>query len=67
MGTGSSCPHCGCGLDDAGNPASPPDAVTVDRLLVEVEELRATVARLRGSGFTALIPPASAARVREHR
>ena len=67
MGKGSSCPRCGCQLDGADNAAGPPDATTIDRLLNEVEELRATVARLRGSGFTAIIPPASGARVREHR
>ena len=56
MRAGSSCPRCGYQLDRAGDPSGEPDTMTVEALQDGVEELRTTVARLRGSGFTAVIP-----------
>ena len=61
MWAGDRCPHCGCPLehgDRTVDPDRPGDAddVTMDGsielLQAEVVELRATVARLRGAGFT---------------
>ena len=60
MWAGDRCPHCGCPLDQVGgtDPQIGGTAVDVEMdrsielLQTEVAELRATVARLRGSGFT---------------
>lgn len=46
------CPHCGCPLLATPDSARVPDVGTVELLTREVEHLRATVARLRGAGFT---------------
>ncbi|MGH3975769.1 MAG: hypothetical protein ACRDS9_20935 [Pseudonocardiaceae bacterium] len=50
------CPHCGCPLlatQDTVRVPDVPDVVnTVETLHREIEHLRATVARLRGAGFT---------------
>ena len=63
MWAGDRCPHCGCPLDQGGtDPQIGGTAVDVEMdrsielLQTEVEELRATVARLRGSGFTGVAP-----------
>jgi hypothetical protein len=63
MWAGDRCPHCGCplghggggdperrGAGDAGNEVDIDQSIEL--LHAEVVELRATVARLRGSGFT---------------
>ena len=70
MWAGDRCPHCGCPLDQVG--ATDPQAggtavdVEMDRsvelLQTEVAELRATVARLRGSGFTGAAPTGTSRR-----
>ena len=60
MWAGDRCPHCGCPLDQVGGTGPEADGTAVDvamdrsleLLRSEVVELRATVARLRGSGFT---------------
>ena len=57
MRTGSICPRCGCELDHGGDQRSEPPRLSVEALLDEIEQLRATVARLRGSGFTAVVAP----------
>ena len=64
MWAGDRCPHCGCPLDQVGgtDPHAGGTAVDVEMdrsievLQTEVAELRATVARLRGSGFTGVAP-----------
>jgi hypothetical protein len=70
MWAGDRCPHCGCPLDHVGG--ADPQAggtaldVEMDRsieiLQTEVAELRATVARLRGSGFTGAAPTGTSRR-----
>jgi hypothetical protein len=57
MRAGSSCPRCGCQLDHGGDQRDEPTRLSVEALLDEIEQLRATVARLRGSGFTAVVAP----------
>ena len=60
MWAGDRCPHCGCPLDHVGGTDRQAGGTAVDiemdrsveLLQTEVAELRATVARLRGSGFT---------------
>jgi hypothetical protein len=47
------CPHCNCPLLAVQGTARVPDVDTVEMLHREIEHLRATVARLRGSGFNA--------------
>ena len=70
MWAGDRCPHCGCPLDQVGG-TGPQDGegiveVEMDRsvelLQAEVAELRATVARLRGSGFTGVAPTGTSRR-----
>lgn len=64
MWAGDRCPHCGCPLDRVDGIGPQPEATADDRavdrsielLQTEVAELRATVARLRGSGFTGVAP-----------
>ena len=64
MWAGDRCPHCGCPLDRADGIGPQPETTAVDGevdrsielLQTEVAELRATVARLRGSGFTGVAP-----------
>ena len=67
MWAGDRCPHCGCPLDQfdqvggtGPEVASTAADVAMERsfelLRSEVVELRATVARLRGSGFTGAAP-----------
>jgi hypothetical protein len=48
------CPHCGCPLLASQNTARVPEMDTVELLHREIEHLRATVARLRGTGFNPL-------------
>ena len=69
MWAGDRCPHCGCPLDQIGT--GPPVAGTavdvemdrsIELLQTEVAELRATVARLRGSGFTGVAPTGTSRR-----
>ena len=70
MWAGDRCPHCGCPLDQFGGtgPHAGGTAVDVEMdgsielLQTEVEELRATVARLRGSGFTGVAPTGTSRR-----
>ncbi len=70
MWAGDRCPHCGCPLDHVGG-ADPQSEVTavdlemdrsIELLQTEVAELRATVARLRGSGFTGVAPSGTSRR-----
>jgi len=70
MWAGDRCPHCGCPLDQIGgtDPQAGGTAVdvemdrSVELLQTEVAELRATVARLRGSGFTGAAPTGTSRR-----
>ena len=70
MWAGDRCPHCGCPLDQVGGtgPQAGGTAVDVEMdrsielLQTEVEELRATVARLRGSGSTGVAPTGTSRR-----
>ena len=70
MWAGDRCPHCGCPLDQVWGTGPPAGgtAVVVDMdrsielLQTEVAELRATVARLRGSGFTGAAPTGTSRR-----
>ena len=70
MWAGDRCPHCGCPLDQLGgtDPQGGRGAVDVEMdrsielLQTEVAELRATVARLRGSGFTGVAPSGTSRR-----
>ncbi len=70
MWAGDRCPHCGCPLDRARgtDPQVGGTAVdvemdrSVELLQTEVAELRATVARLRGSGFTGVAPTGTSRR-----
>lgn len=58
------CPHCGCPLLATPDAVRVPDPDAVEMLNREIEQLRATVARLRGAGFNPLagrqIPDATA-------
>jgi signal transduction histidine kinase len=64
MWAGTRCPRCGCPHDHVGGTDPPAEVTAVDveidrsieLLQTEVAELRATVARLRGSGFTGVAP-----------
>jgi len=70
MWAGDRCPHCGCPLDQVvgTDPHAGATAVDVEMdrsielLQTEVAELRATVARLRGSGFTGAAPTGTSRR-----
>ena len=69
MWAGDRCPHCGCPLDQIGTSVQAGGTavdVEMDRsielLQTEVAELRATVARLRGSGFTGVAPTGTSRR-----
>lgn len=70
MWAGDRCPHCGCPLDHVRgtDPQVGRTAVdvemdrSVELLQTEVAELRATVARLRGSGFTGVAPTGTSRR-----
>lgn len=46
------CPHCGCPVLATPDAVRVPDADTVELLRQEIMALRATVARLRGAGFS---------------
>ncbi|MGH3821492.1 MAG: hypothetical protein ACRDRA_01395 [Pseudonocardiaceae bacterium] len=46
------CPHCGCPLLAVQDTIRVPEMDTVELLRREIEHLRATVARLRGAGFS---------------
>lgn len=48
------CPHCGCPLLRTPDTVRVPEMETVELLRREIEHLRATVARLRGTGFNPL-------------
>ncbi|MGH3915611.1 MAG: hypothetical protein ACRDTC_19725 [Pseudonocardiaceae bacterium] len=48
------CPHCGCPLLATPDALRVPDLHTIELLNREIEQLRATVARLRGAGFNPL-------------
>jgi hypothetical protein len=48
------CPHCGCPILVSQNTARVREMDTVEELHREIEHLRATVARLRGTGFYSL-------------
>lgn len=48
------CPHCGCPLLAVQDTVRVPEMDTVEVLQREIELLRATVARLRGTGFNPL-------------
>ncbi|MGH3798226.1 MAG: hypothetical protein ACRDSP_25530 [Pseudonocardiaceae bacterium] len=48
------CPHCGCPLLATPDTVRVPDVNTVELLNREIEHLRTTVARLRGTGFNTL-------------
>lgn len=48
------CPHCGCPLLTTTDAVRVPEADTVQLLSQEIEQLRATIARLRGAGFNPL-------------
>ncbi|MGQ0717746.1 MAG: hypothetical protein ACT4NP_10625 [Pseudonocardiales bacterium] len=48
------CPHCGCPLLATQGTVRVPDPDAVDLLHREIEHLRATIARLRGSGFNGI-------------
>lgn len=48
------CPHCGCPLVATQDNVRVPEVDDVEILHREIEHLRATVARLRGSGFDPL-------------
>lgn len=48
------CPHCGCPLLATTDAVRVPEADTVELLNREIEQLRATIARLRGAGFNPL-------------
>ncbi|MBV8994565.1 MAG: hypothetical protein JO287_12910 [Pseudonocardiales bacterium] len=45
------CPHCGCPLVAAEDTVRVPEADAVETLHREIDHLRATIARLRGTGF----------------
>lgn len=55
------CPHCGCPLLAVQDTVRVPEMDTVEILQREIEQLRATIARLRGAGFNSLyrVPDAS--------
>jgi hypothetical protein len=46
------CPHCGCPLLAVQDSVQVPEMDTVEVLRREIEHLRATVAQLRGAGFS---------------
>lgn len=46
------CPHCGCPLLATQGTVRVPGADTVEILHREIGHLRATIARLRGAGFS---------------
>ncbi|MDQ4011091.1 MAG: hypothetical protein M3228_10465 [Actinomycetota bacterium] len=48
------CPHCSCPLLTVQGSVRVPDVDTVEMLHREIAHLRATVARLRGTGFNPL-------------
>lgn len=48
------CPHCGCPLIATQDTVQVPEVDAVEMLQREIEQLRATVARLRGTGFNPL-------------
>ncbi|MGH3839334.1 MAG: hypothetical protein ACRDSF_27090, partial [Pseudonocardiaceae bacterium] len=48
------CPHCGCPLLATQGTVRLPDAEAVDLLHREIDQLRATIARLRGAGFNGI-------------
>jgi hypothetical protein len=48
------CPHCGCPLLASHDTVRVPEVEAVELLHREIEHLRATVARLRGTGFNRL-------------
>ncbi|MGH3900201.1 MAG: hypothetical protein ACRDTA_18555 [Pseudonocardiaceae bacterium] len=48
------CPHCGCPLLATQGTVRVPDVDVADLLRREIDHLRATIARLRGTGFNAL-------------
>jgi hypothetical protein len=48
------CPHCGCPLLATQDTVQVPEVDTVELLHREIQHLRATVARLRGTGFNPL-------------
>lgn len=48
------CPHCGCPLVTTHDAVRVPELDVVEMLHREIEHLRATVARLRGTGFDPL-------------
>ncbi|HEX2298507.1 MAG TPA: hypothetical protein VHH34_08330 [Pseudonocardiaceae bacterium] len=50
------CPHCGCPLLATPDAVRVPAADTVELLNREIEQLRTTIARLRGAGFNPLAP-----------
>ena len=70
MWAGDRCPQCGCPLDQVGGTGPQAGGMAVDvemdrsieLLQTEVVELRATVARLRGSGFTGVAPTGTSRR-----
>lgn len=49
------CPHCGCPLLAVQDTVRVPEMDTVELLHREIEHLRATVARLRGVGFSPIL------------
>ncbi len=48
------CPHCGCPVLATQDSVRVPEVEPVELLHREIEHLRATVARLRGTGFNRL-------------
>jgi hypothetical protein len=48
------CPHCGCPLFTVQDAVRVPEMDTIETLQREIDHLRATVARLRGAGFSPL-------------
>lgn len=55
------CPHCGCPLLATSDAVQVPEADTVELLHQEIGHLRATIARLRGTGFNPLTSHANPA------
>ncbi len=45
------CPHCGSPLRAISSRVRLPEIATTETLQREIEQLRATIARLRGTGF----------------